>query len=266
MPEMEIGVVSRRTRFLRHADLWVRVIAYMMWPHDDDEGRRRAFVAYSFAALVKECETAKRPAELAPELFEVRKRGTLDILTREFHELAGGFAALTATGDGVQQGFRVREWSTVGFVLHFIRSMYAHGKPASVNKAAFMIANWERPDIADANVIRNQTEIKEAWRKYKAISHLAAAFIIYNNKVDPGPDIRYNIMYFMGFLAIAKSFQDFGNTFIPYPQKTPSPLLDSREIWSIPANLPLPYLPDHSVTLTLSELNIKTLRRYRAKK
>jgi len=160
VPEMEIGVVSRRTRFLGHADLWVRVIAYMMWPHDDDEGRRRAFVAYSFAAFVKECETGKRPAELAPELFEVRKRGTLDILIREFQELAGGFAALTATGDGVQQAFRIREWSTVGFVLHFIRSMCAHGKPASVNKAAFMIANWERPDIADEGSSRCPRLIK----------------------------------------------------------------------------------------------------------
>jgi hypothetical protein len=160
-------------------------------------------------------------------------------------------------GFGVKD-FPKAEVLTVGKTLIIIRAIEVHHPEllggGSIKKAAFLI------EYADGRggLIKNEGDIREAWKNFKNIAHLAAAWHL----VDLSSDGKfYEMEEFVLFLIVARDFQKFATSFYPHARK--STLLDSNEVWSVPGNLPLPE-PVVPVTPRLHENDLALLKAYRA--
>jgi len=253
MPEMELDVASGH---LDHTDVWFRILGYMISP--EDEARRRAFVARGFADALGTIERIEQPLDPATARAQQLVWGSL---WKDFYEFGGGLDALTAasgaTHDWQADVIRLRDWTTAASVLHLVRAIDAQGVEASIGKAIFLIAECK----GRHGVSRSTTDIRNAWRKYKNISHLAAAVLLC--KTLRGFDFS-GIVWLGVFLAVARDLQKFGTSFI-LDAKERVTLLDPSSIWSVPEDLPLPEL-DTSIFWRLDRQGIEVLKNYRPRR
>jgi hypothetical protein len=253
MPEMDLDVASG---YLNHTDVWFRILGYMISP--DDEARRRAFVARGFADALGTLERIEQPLDPDPTMALQLVWGSL---WQDFYELAGGLDALT-TASGAPHAWhadavRLRDWTTVASILCLVRAIDAHGVEASIGKAMFLITACK----GRHGVSRSMTDIRNAWRKYKKISHLAAGVLLC--KTLRGFDFG-GIVWLGVFLAVARDLQRFGTSFIINAKERVT-LLDPSSIWSVPEDLPLPDL-DTSIFCRLDERGIEVLKNYRPRR
>lgn len=236
---MELEIASG---FLNYADLWHRVFSYIIYPQD--EVQRRGYMAKAFAVAVSEIDKFDQPADCDVQFFNRIKTSAFTAIYRDFVELGGGFASL---GPGLDQEVEwrklERELTMTAEILFTIRAIDGHSKEASLNKALFVISDKKQ---------KNPNDLKKAWAKHKNVSHLALAMF---SRDYPELDL-VNLGV---FLTIARDFQRFGTTFIPY--NTKNPLLKLGEIWTVPDDLPLPEL---RITCQLDNEGVERLRAYRA--
>jgi len=249
MPEMDLDVASG---YLNHVDVWFRILGYMISP--DDEVRRRSFLARGFADALGTLERIEQPVDPDTTMALQLVWGSL---WKDFYDLAGGLDALTAASVGPHDwqadAVRLRDWTTVASILCLVRAIDAHGVEASIGKAMFLIAACK----GRHGVSRSMTHIRNAWRKYKNVSHLAAGVLIC--KTLKGFDFS-GIVWLGVFLAVARDLQRFGTSFILNTKERVT-LLDPSCIWSVPEDLPLPEL-DTSIFCRLDERGIEVLKNY----
>ncbi len=230
MPEMELRWTPQAER-----DVWLQIFAYMGWPQN--AARRRAQVASYLAGGLGALDKLRakwRSEGRGTEVLEVVDAvgGAWSSAFQEF----GGFSALEpllSTSVVSPEPFPLGELITVGRVLLTVRSISVHHRElhggGSIEKAAALI---ECAHGHHGLIIRNEKGIKEAWRKYRNISHLAASWLLIENA-----KVVHDLEGLYIFLVIAKDFEEFATSFRPHSRK--EFLVDQREIWSVPRTLPL---------------------------
>jgi hypothetical protein len=254
---MDIEVASG---FLGYHDILARIIAYVFWPAD--EKRRRAYVSrvylHGFRALEEitssEIAVAAEPVRLCEKAVGQAKREAQAAIDADFRELAGGWAALLpaldapGSADIAKNATAVR---TAAAILDIVRTMAGQtAQDPSINKAVHIIEKTGRYH----GLLRSRTPIWNAWREYKGVSHLACALYYWAHKF-PSNDDRDTIIDIGIILTVARDYQRFAC-------RPPNPLLDSREIWAVPEDLPLPDcdIPQNS----LPDDMLESLSSYRA--
>ena len=263
MPEMELSLNSVE-------EIWVQLLAYMGWP--DDGALRQAHVAACAArgiAAIDECMGRLGPTVGAST------RAFADSLRNSWHRTFtafGGFPSIEPllSDDEPPHRFPVAELNSTADVLIIVRAIATHHPElqggGSINKAASLVVGSK----GRYHELTNETQIERAWRKYRKVSHLAAAM---RRIVDTRPercvdfderaglDVELDVNELVLFMITAKDFEEFGTSFHPHGRK--SPLLDQNTIWSFPErlNIPKSHIP---LAAPLHENDLAVLRQYRA--
>jgi hypothetical protein len=255
--------------------LWLQIVGYLGWP--DDGAERSARIARYFAEQLARLETrhSKSSIEqevnqfgLTPEAAE-RHRALHAEVDRKFGEPArrscqdafadvGGLHTLLSGSTGTKP-FPSKEVLTAGHMLLTIRSIEEHHPDLrrynGVRKAAFLIDNYE-PNFL---LVKNERYARDAWSKYKNISHLSASlFIIHAAGIDHLQHQGKGLLY---FLAVAKDFANFAASFRSHSRA--ETLLDGEALWSIPKALGRLKLSTSPVP-PLHQDDVATLGKYRS--
>jgi hypothetical protein len=254
---------------------WTQIFAYMGWPKEREEraGRLARYFAEALSRLPKPRQDEEHTERLIDQLgleeagANQARENTIKVYERfleptrlkyydTFDNEFDGFRSFFL-GFGIKD-FPKAEVLTAGQILLIIRAIEVHHLEllggGSIKKAAFLI------EYADGRggLIKNERDIREAWKNFKNVAHLSAAWHL----VDLSSDGKfYETEELVLFLIIARDFQKFATSFYPHARK--STLLDSNEVWSVPGNLPLPE-PVVPVAPPLHENDLAVLKEYRA--
>jgi len=138
-------------------------------------------------------------------------------------------------------------------------------KESSINKAIYLAGEFYK---LAANIPNSETSIKNAWSKFKKVSHFwAAAVFLYSEfkgtrsfgfiewlESDPPKNL-------LRFLGCAEYFRNFGEKHLPN-RATAVTTLNSKESWILPEEFPiqkrLPRIPK------LQNWEIEALENYKA--
>jgi hypothetical protein len=262
MPEMELSLNS-------DGEIWAQLFAYMGWP--DDPLRRQAHVASCAAKGIAGIDyvISSRGPDMSPDLRALAD-GVKNTWNRVFYDF-GGFnsLALLLDPDEPPDRFPGAAVNSVADVLLTVRSIEVRHPElragGSINKASWLIALGK----GQRDVLLNETQIKRAWRKYRNVSHLAAAI---RRLVQTRP-VRYENLDYLSkinhefdtdelvlFMLIAKDYEDFLTSFCTHGGHA---LADREKIWSLPERLQIPKCPNPLVP-PLHEHDLALLRRYQA--
>jgi hypothetical protein len=233
----------------------LRLMSYVAF-RDDEDGRNifLSMAKANFSLSLDEIFEDENLRELAKKKFGEKASDVINkiegIARAELRTAIGPFPNAVWPTDDLNKSFDkgLRRSRNAGMVLSLIRSLHVHHGNlrggASLNKVIHML---------DSVVEFPRTEIMSAWASGKSVIHLGAAYFDFFSMADeaagndtakwanlygPFQDIGPCIAHLGHFLALAKSYQEFGLEFIPTGSKTP--LLDPEVVWRVPDDLKLP--------------------------
>lgn len=162
-------------------------------------------------------------------------------------------------GDGCYKGI------IAGLILFSIKQMKEQEENSdfigggSVNKAVDLISTTRKIPAEKEGKGISPASIRQYWTKYKSVSHLWAAYIMwgYAGKVEEISPHRQSSLPV--FLALAEDFRRFGESYISHGQT--GSLLSKGETWRPPTDAPLYKLTFNIPPLTPPEL--EALKNYR---
>jgi hypothetical protein len=303
VPTIEIEISDRIARHLAS----VRLMSYMVFPDSLDlrsasEVTFRTKLAewYSgvFAEEKKEAQTRvlsgvefksaeDRARALADPSAWVRDKLFSDFLNPVGGAI-GGAVALTdsPSADALKQECTRRWFGVVytGKLVCLIFSINEHHPQvgASLNKAIYVLRETDGKDEERNGGLRQfgfpgvyESSLKEAWRRFKPVAHLCAAYVTteshyYQDELSRDfmeywlqPPAIYQDDVFGTFCRVARSVEQFVTTFRPHGQR--QALISKDEIYSLPEKIFDPKAPRLSAR-RLTDDEIAALKTYRAPK
>jgi hypothetical protein len=303
VPTIEIEVSDRIARHLAS----VRLMSYMVFPDNLDlrtasEVTFRTKLAdwYSgmFAKEGKEAQTRvlsgvefksteERARALADPSAWVRDKFFGDFL-RPVGGAIGGAVSLTdsPSADALKQEWTRRWFGIVytGKLVCLIFSINEHHPQvgASLNKAIYVLRETEGKDEERNAGLRRfgfpsvyESSLKEAWRQFKPVAHLCAAYVTteshyYEDELSRDfmeywlkPPAIYEDDMFGTFCLVARSVEQFVTTFRPHGRR--QALISKDEIYSLPEKIFDPKVPLLSAR-RLTDDEMAALKTYRAPK
>ena len=303
MPTIEIEVSDRLARYLAS----VRLMSYMVFPDNLDlrtagEVTFRTKLAdwYSgmFAEKKKEAQTRvlsgvkfksaeERARALADPSAWVRDKLFSDFL-KPLGGVIGSAVALTdsPSADALQQEWTRRWFGIVytGKLVCLIFSINEHHPQvgASLNKAIYVLRETEGKDEERNAGLRRfgfpsvyESSLKEAWRQFKPVAHLCAAYVTTESHYYEDELSRDFMEYWLKppaiyeddvcgtFCLVARSVEQFVTTFRPHGRR--QALISKDEIYSLPEKIFDPKVPLLSAR-RLTDDEMAALRTYKAPK
>jgi len=303
VPTIEIEVSDRIARHLAS----VRLMSYMIFPDNLDlrtasEVTSRTKLAdwYSgvFAEEKKKAQTRvlsgvefksaeERARALADPSAWVRDKFFNDFL-KPSGGVIGGAIALTdsPSADALMQEWTRRWFGIVytGKLVCLIFSINEHHPQfgASLNKAIYVLRETEGKDQERNAGLRqfrfpsvHESSLKEAWRQFKPVAHLCAAYVTteshyYEDELSRDfmeywlkPPAIYQDDVFGTFCLVARSVEQFVTTFRSHGQR--QALIPKDEIYSLPEKIFEPKASPLSAR-KLTDDEMAALKTYRAPK
>jgi hypothetical protein len=303
VPTIEIEVSDRLARYLAS----VRLMSYMVFPDNLDlrtagEVTFRTKLAdwYSgmFAEKKKEAQTRvlsgvkfksaeERARALADPSAWVRDKLFSDFL-KPLGGVIGSAIALTdsPSADALQQEWTRRWFGIVytGKLVCLIFSINEHHPQvgASLNKAIYVLRETEGKDEERNAGLRQfgfpsvyESSLKEAWRRFKPVAHLCAAYVTTESHYYEDELSRDFMEYWLKppaiyeddvcgtFCLVARSVEQFVTTFRPHGRR--QALISKDEIYSLPEKIFDPKAPLLSAR-RLTDDEMAALRTYKAPK
>ncbi len=303
MPTIEIEVSDRIARHLAS----VRLMSYMIFPDNLDlrtasEVTSRTKLAdwYSgvFAEEKKKAQTRvlsgvefksaeERARALADPSAWVRDK-LFDDFLKPLGGVIGGAIALTdsPSADALMQEWTRRWFGIVytGKLVCLIFSINEHHPQfgASLNKAIYVLRETDGKDEERNAGLRQfgfpsvyESSLKEAWRQFKPVAHLCAAYVTteshyYEDELSRDfmeywlkPPALYQDDVFGTFCRVARSVEQFVTTFRPHGRR--QALISKDEIYSLPEKIFEPKASPLSAR-KLTDDEMAALKTYRAPK
>jgi hypothetical protein len=301
VPTIEIEVSDRIARHVASACL----MSYMVFP-DNPELRAASEVTFRTQladwyaeAFAKQKKEVQRSGLRKLESREERARAFTDpaawMRNKLFSDflkplggVIGGAVALTTSpsADQLKQEWTRRWFGIVytGKLVCLIFSINEHHPQvgASLNKAIHVLRETDGKDEKRNAGLRQlgfpgvyESSLKEAWRRFKPVAHLCAAYVTtesyyYEDELSRDfmeywlkPPAFYQDDAFGTFVRVARSVEQFVTTFRPHGQR--HALITKDEIYSLPEKIFDPEAPPLSAR-TLTDDEIAALRTYRAPK
>ncbi|MEE8284405.1 MAG: hypothetical protein V3R63_05410 [Alphaproteobacteria bacterium] len=228
----------------------LRLAAAMAWP--DDEGRRREFVATRGAQAVQAAADTRLAVAVAnfapPPDAGSATQASQDAFPGAFHIDSDLAVDADAPGmDAVSELITENApgWYVAGSVLYLVSTMakYHRDLPGGpgVGKAITLLERFgSGPDMP-----KDRRGLRAAWRRFKPVAHLCAAFVSLITEIQREPVDRQDALApgvfsaWLGvMLGVGREFQDFATSFKAPGQH--APLLVAAEIWTVPKSLTLP--------------------------
>lgn len=303
MPTIEIEVSDRIRRHLAS----VRLMSYMVFP-DNPELRAASEITFRtkladwysgvFAEEKKEAQTRvlsgvefksaeERARALADPSAWVRDKFFSDFL-KPLGGVIGGAIALTdsPSADALMQEW-TRRWFRIvytGKLVCLIFSINEHHPQvgASLNKAIYVLRETEGKDEERKAGLKqfgfpsvHESSLKEAWRQFKPVAHLCAAYVTteshyYEDELSRDfmeywlkPPAIYEDDVFGTLCLVARSVEQFVTTFRPHGQR--QALISKDEIYSLPEKIFDPKVPLPSAR-RLTDDEMAALKTYKAPK
>jgi hypothetical protein len=305
MPTIEIEVSERISRHLAA----VRLMSHMVFP-DRPELRRASEVTFRVKLVEWYCRAfAQQTAEaqrgilralgskLGEELTLALAYPSAWMKSKLFEEflkpVGDGFDVALALADSPSAEVLTIEWTrrwfsifATGRLVSLVGSIHEHSPDieASLNKAIYVLCRTtgqckEFREILKALGLPTiyESSLKEAWRVFKPVAHLCAAYVdteAYYSQQHPTQDFMeywlrppalYDDEMFSAFCVVAKRVELFITSFRSHGQR--QSLVSSAEIFSLPDRIFQPNL--NSSTLSFRELDeqeLAALKEYRAPK
>lgn len=226
--------------------------------HPSDESERQRYLARLAEHIHASVEEASRRA--VSEELKVYPEGAKILVSTTAERLAGtlagmgGFAALVGAPAYGELSDRLLSsfWpgSIVGDILTDVLQLDAHGHGGSVRKAVALAQDYlSRATTLSGEASRGASKrfVQESWSRFKPVAHFWAAYRVWFFKSLPHDDKEPNpssplcpfyIESLPGFLAVAADFLHLGSEHYAHGQR--SPTLNPADVWTLPANLPLP--------------------------
>ena len=301
MPTIEIEVSDRIARHVAS----VRLMSYMVFP-DNPELRAASEVTFRTQladwyaeAFAKQKKEAQRRGLHKLESSEERTRALADppawMRNKLFSDflkplggVIGGAVALTASpsADALKEEWTRRWFGVVytGKLVCLIFSINEHHPQvgASLNKAIYVLRETDGKDKERNAGLRQfgypgvyESSLKEAWRTFKPVAHLCAAYVTteshyYQDELSRDfmeywlkPPAFYQNDVFGTFCRVARSVEQFVTTFRPHGQR--HALITQDEIYSLSEKIFDPKTPPLSAR-RLTDDEIAALKTYRAPK
>lgn len=281
MPTIRLGDISDDDERQVTA---ARLLAYMFWPHDPEwrigmEATFAAELAELYGRFIKKNEgklkrqicRSKIVREMlpiiAPDLSLWYRRDLFD----RFIEPLSGLHALTSAPSlndlEMEMTRRLFDVVSTGYILLLIASIDKNHRDetrggASVRKAIHILC--EVTDQKKVNLALkaqgypgvNETSLNGAWRKFKSVAHLCAAYGLvedmFGGKLSEPPVIYHDQEAFELFLADACVLQNFLTEFVPKGRT--DPLVQEDKIFRIDTEVVVKALEIEKYTLFLEEL------------
>ena len=303
MPTIEIEVSDRIARHLAS----VRLMSYMIFPDNLDlriagEVTFRTKLAdwYSGTFAEKKKEAQKRvlngvefkSGEERARAFADPSAWVRDKLFSHFLKALGGVIrsaiALTdsPSADTLKQEWTRRWFGIVyaGKLVCLIFSINEHHPEigASLNKAIYVLRETEGKDEERNAGLRQfgfrsvyESSLKEAWRRFKPVAHLCAAYVTTESNYCEDelprdfmeywlkPPALYEDDVFGTFCVVARSVEQFVTTFRPHSRR--QALISKDEIYSLPEKIFDPMVPLLSAR-RLTDDEMAALNTYKAPK
>lgn len=192
------------------------LLCLMMYP-DDEDARRRAFVAGEVDRLTRD---AQSPALMLPAAMA---RDLLD---------APSYADMKA-----DQRIRTKEAFVAGDILAGVYIMDRFGMSPSLNRSFHAYRNYAKTtEYGDGSAIPiSEPKMRACWSKYGPVAPLWAAITLnksYAFAPDRGAFMREHMDAFLG---VAAGIRDFAVTFVPKHTRGNAPILDPTSTWAMPA-------------------------------
>jgi hypothetical protein len=303
VPTIEIEVSDRIARHVAS----VRLMSYMVFP-DNPELRAASEVTFRtqladwysgvFAEEKKETQrrvlrgvkfnlAGERARALADPSAWVRNK-LFDDFLKPSGGLIGGAIALTGSPSAdALKGEWTRRWFGIvytGKLVCLIFSINEHHPEvgASLNKAIYVLRETDGKDKERNAGLRQfgfpgvyESSLKEAWRTFKPVGHLCAAYVTteshcYQDELSRDfmeywlkPPAIYQDDVFGTFCRVARSIEQFVTAFQPHGQR--HALITKDEIYSLPEKICDPKAPALSAR-RLTDDEIAALKTYRAPK
>lgn len=196
----------------------MRVYAYMAYP--DCEQKRKEFLATSLTRIVLESSMDGEGVVIPDGML----RTVLE--APPYSDVLNQAAKVAAKGE------------TAGDILLYVASMVDENiKEPSIGKAVYMAEHYLN-SAQGQKVASSDISIKKAWKSFRPVSHLWAAFrLLQFNNIDSSPSLP-DLMAkdIKKLLAIAEYFRKFGESFFPTRTTDNSPLFTVDECWRPPEN------------------------------
>jgi len=242
MPELKISESSDGLTVFP----MLQVLSIMAFPNDKDMREKHlATISAKLGDSLPEVDKEDFPPELRPRTIT---RGKWDkfattlkrVAGEELEEIflqMGGRPTLCNSPEYEKiidlYGLNTYKGSLAGLILYYIWRMDATNATsgASVNKAKFLVNKLfrEKRDPQSKNYPFNEKFINKAWSDFKPVSHLWAAFMIWEIWGRPIEYSPFLPLCILRFISLAEKFRKFGINYFPRGQKVP--ILLSEETW-----------------------------------
>jgi hypothetical protein len=246
------------------------VWAFMVHPRSEES--RHQFLARMYERVVAKLQPdleAEVLAELPPDLVSA----TVGMVLGQWLQPLGGFQRLTSAPSATDAYLRMygSVWpgSVSGDMLIYMHRMKVSRIEPSVNKAVAIAVDYlKRATTPTGAPGRGASEryVRKQWAEYKSVAHLWAAFraiLFVNLKGGKLPEMTSEEGFPL-FLAFSEWFAQEGLSIYPHNQKLP--VLDSVELWRVPARVRARLAPLQVAWGPLPDWAVEVLGRYRAKK
>ncbi len=139
--------------------------------------------------------------------------------------------------------------AVVGDILRTILQLETYGHGGTLTKAKALLESGykNRKTLRGNHVKPNRTDIHNAWKRYKGVAHLWAAYrhreLVRLPTMFAGEDDEQDSAL-LSFLRYAEAYRRFGSTHLLHGGPR-TPLMPPAETWIVRIASPLPFEPPH---------------------
>jgi hypothetical protein len=205
--------------------LAVEVKAYMLFPGTDEEKQPHDFFRRSYLSRIR----------LEQELREAEEEGRENIPIEYVQNLMKYSHVLTE--DTLEK--KTREACVAAKIFYYLVKLQANGIEPSLNKALSLADYYFRNAVSEAGkrIASSESSTLRAWRDYKPVVHLWAAFLdLFEQGVDPEDAVWSQLTLARGFIELAPTLIDSNGKDVVFAKEL---------LWSVPESFHLPFFqPD----------------------
>jgi hypothetical protein len=272
MPVLKLGKWPKKTEPLAYHLL----LATMVFP--DDEIKRKQYIAaqtlslktdifdYRMETNVKKpySDTLKSLTESAESDYQLRIEIAKKKIQSIYESIDGEKTILdTPRYDSVMIEFAkdFREGLVSGEILVLIKQISDDRVKikSSKRKAIELLVKLRAKSLKESGLkAANRASFEKLWSKFKIVSHLWASFYVFTENNFPSEYNPETDQGLVGFLNVAKQFQEFLTTFVSPAGQFSEPLSTKNKIWSLPKSLPISTLKISLPPLSREQLEVLT--------
>jgi hypothetical protein len=197
---------------------WLTIKAFMYYPENSEETYKNRELYFKNASLLLQLEEHVDKGEVLKKIL---------LPVHLVYEALHYGHLTTVNPEMLKAGF------TAGQVLVILRAMKIAQGSASLNEAFDRVIEIRLDEYHSSSprLFRSKTEIKSAWKRYKAVAHLWAADIL--RGMATKHNAPQSIGEFKNFIATANDHLTFGIEYKnPYTKRVT--ILDKENSWRIP--------------------------------